>query len=130
MKFKDILKEESDTECDKLIEKAKKLTPLLVNGEITYKEHDSIMKYVLIKKDLYYRCSKHERTDGTTERWIFPTLEVHRNHPFPFDVYVDGVKSHPNLWTDSTKKETFDHLCDHINKKCKQFGLHFASKMH
>lgn len=129
MKFIDIIKEEESTKCENKIAMAKKIMPLLVDGLISYQHHDSTMKYIL-KKDLEYRCNVITNDDGSELIHVYPTLHVHVNHPFPFEVYVDDVKMHPNLWTDSTKKESFDHFCDHIDKKCKQFGLHFASKMH
>jgi hypothetical protein len=129
MKFIDIISEDESKKCEKAIAMAKKIMPFLVDGEITYTQHDTIMKYVL-KKELTYRCNQHINDDGTERIDVFPTLEVHRNHQFPFDVYIDDVKRYPNLWTDSTKIETFDHFCDHINKKCKKFGLNFAHKMH
>ena len=110
--------------------RAKKITPLLANGEITYDdEHKTTMRYVL-NKELYYRCSRHERTDGTIERYVFPTLEANQKGPFPFDVYIDGKKRYPNTWTTDTKIQVFNHFCKHIEGKCKKFGLHFASKMH
>ncbi len=129
MKFIDIISEDESKKCEKAIAMAKKIMPFLVDGEITYSHHDSIMKYEL-KKQLSFRCNEHINDDGTERIDVFPTLEVHRNHPFPFDVYVDGEKMSPDTWTIKTKIETFDHFCDHINKKCKKFGLYLAHKMH
>jgi hypothetical protein len=129
MKLLDIISEDESKKCEKAIAMAKKIVPFLVDGEITYREHDSIMKYVL-KKELTYRCNHHINDEGIERIDVFPTLEVHQNHPFPFDVYIDGVKRYPNLWDAETKIYTFDHFCELINKKCKKFGLHFASKMH
>lgn len=129
MKLLDILTEDVDKQCEKAIANAKKIIPFLINGEITYSHHDSTMKYIL-KKDLTYRCNQHINDDQTIRTDVFPTLDVHQNHPFPFDVYIDGVKRYPNLWDIETKRKTFEHFCNHIEKKCKKFGIHFAHKMH
>lgn len=128
MKLLNIIKEDEDSNiCDELIARAKKLTPLLVDGII--KGNDLTIKYVLVK-ELYYRCSKHERSNGTIERYVFPTLEANQNGSFPFEVYMDGEKTNPNLWTPSTKIMLFKRICKHIEEKCLKFNIHFASKMH
>ena len=144
MKLLDIISEDMDRQCERGLANAKKVTPLLMNGEVTKKlgrkakVEDFIYRYTFTG-NLFYRCGKHKETDGTEHVWIFPTLIVDSGEPIPFIVSLHGGNNGEltyfhNLFSNKINQRdnedgtliVFNLICKDIEKKCKQFGLHFA----
>lgn len=144
MKLLDIINEDMDKQCERGLANAKKVTPLLMNGEVTKKfegtpKVDDIIYRYTFTGNLFYRCGKHKETDGTEHVWIFPSLIVEQNEPLPFICGVNGGNEGKVLYSENMfsnvinqKKNDantlfiFNMICEDIEKKCKQFGLHFA----